>query len=622
MKINNYIDLGKKDVISGLFFALGSFGRIDGTTEYERSTEGKKTIFRYTGMGIRLISEFTEEPYGLVIRKDKLENISTEEIVIGSLLSRFRLPGNRYEIYTQYNGWQQESLGGWQNIVTEVSASTGGSRSCDGAAPMMAFHDTLTGMNTVFHLVANARWQMRAGKVPRADKESIVFECGFNEKGLRLRVEPGEVIELPTVIFYSSRSKSDLGAHLLHRWFNKNYPRRRLPVIFNTWMYTFDTLDIEDLLRQVDCAADMGFEIFEIDAGWFGSGNNWSDEVGDWVENTVSGPRGRMIEVAERVRERGMTFGLWFEPERAAKGSKALKLHPEYYIENEFLDYSNPEAVDYMLEVISGVIDRYGIGAIKLDANHTLSVDPSGSAFYRYAKGQERFIKALRERYPELYITGCAGGGYRAELGSAMLFDSFWLSDNQGPCEGIRIVKDTLKRLPTSVIERYNTEKYCEGFLMYPNKRSGRMINCNDATWEMLVGVDDSLSEEFVTGGVMGFSCNIADFPEEYRERWKRVIAEHKRDRDFYRTAEARILADSAEISVIEYSDEDLSECVIKLFTTVSHTKELLVFPTVRGDCCYSVGGECISGEDILRDGILIDGIKNGSARSLRLKRV
>ena len=55
------------------------------------------------------------------------------------------------------------------------------------------------------------------------------------------------------------------------------------------------------------------------------------------------------------------------------------------------------------------------------------------------------------------------------ELGQGMLFDDFWLSDNQGPYEGIRIVKDTLKRMPSALIQRWNVQKYCEEFLIYPD---------------------------------------------------------------------------------------------------------------------------------------------------------
>ena len=121
------------------------------------------------------------------------------------------------------------------------------------------------------------------------------------------------------------------------------------------------------------------------------------------------------------------------------------------------------------------------------------------------------------------------------ELGQGLLFDSFWLSDNQGPYEGIRIVKDTLKRMPTGLIERWNVQKYCEDFPAYPQKNRGRMIHCNDATWSFLIGVEDSFSEAFMHGGPMGFSCDIDAFSGEYKKRWSDVITQYKQDREFYK---------------------------------------------------------------------------------------
>ena len=61
-------------------------------------------------------------------------------------------------------------------------------------------------------------------------------------------------------------------------------------MLFTSWLYCFDRLNVEALFRQIDCAAEMGIEAFMIDAGWFGKGEDWSKSVGDREENTVSGP--------------------------------------------------------------------------------------------------------------------------------------------------------------------------------------------------------------------------------------------------------------------------------------------------------------------------------------------
>ena len=101
MRIENYFDLNGNLGISGLFYAEGSFGIVDGTAKYERITQNGNDTFVYCDSAVRLESEFSAQKNGLVVRRDKLLNISEGEIEIYSLLSRFSLTGNNYEIYTQ-----------------------------------------------------------------------------------------------------------------------------------------------------------------------------------------------------------------------------------------------------------------------------------------------------------------------------------------------------------------------------------------------------------------------------------------------------------------------------------------------------------------------------------------
>ena len=189
------------------------------------------------------------------------------------------------------------------------------------------------------------------------------------------------------------------------------------------------------------------------------------------------------------------------------------------------MDFSNTKAVDYITEVISERIEKYNIGWVKFDFNDSIPLDPSGDGFYRYMKGQKNFIENLKNRFPNLYITNCASGGYRMELEQGTMTDSFWLSDNQGPYMGLEIVKNTLKRMPTGLIERWNVQKYSQGFLQYGVKEKvGRMFSCNNATWDFVIGVKDAFTKGFLSGGPMGWSCDL-DVPDEYKEMWMTLIS-------------------------------------------------------------------------------------------------
>ncbi len=608
MKLDNFLRFNGMFGGFGLIFASGSFGIIDKVTDYEVSEENGVKSYFFKCKGVSFTTTF-EEKDGIFIRKDYLENISDTEIEINSVYSRFGLDGNCYEVYTQYNGWEHESKGNWQKLVTSVTAKSEGIRSCDGATPIMALHNVHTKMNTVFHLFPNASWQMTAKKFPANKKETIVIETGFNNENLHLKVAPHEKISLPEIWFFNAKNKTDLDAFKLHSVYNKLYPRRSMPVLYNSWLYCFDNLDVDAILNQVDTARELGIEAFMIDAGWFGNGENWADAVGDWEEKEG----GRLIEISEKVREKGMIFGLWFEPERASPESNSVKTHPEYYIENSLLDFANPDAVNYILEILSKQIEKYNIGFMKFDFNSSIPVDPSGNAFYRYYKGQERFITALREKFPHLYITNCASGGYRMELNQGRMFDSFWLSDNQGPFEGIRIVKDTLKRMPTALIERWNVQKYSEGFPHYDLKSEvGMMLSCNNGTWDFITSVKDSFTSAFINCGPVGFSCDIAAFPDGYKKLWKENIKAFKQNRDFYKNAVARILVDTDDIIAIQYSDSVRFEIV--LFTKTTYANNLIVYPVLDEGKRYSLDNGILSGKEITENGICFDNLADNSA--------
>ena len=590
---------------SGLFYACGSFGIIDSGYDYICTKQGEAQIFRYTDEKISLIASFTQKKNGVIIREDSFENLSDEPIVVNSLCSRFCLDGNQYEIYTQYNSWQHESMGKWQPLVTQVIAASQGIRTCDGATPMMALHNVHTGQNTVFHLLPNAQWKITARKFPESQKERVIVETGFHNENMHITVQPGEKLQLPTVIFFNAKRKTDLDAYKLHEVYNELYPRKSMPVVYNSWLYCFDNLDVDALLKQVDCAAELGFEAFMIDAGWFGNGEDWSSAVGDWCENIVSGPEGRLCEISNRVREHGMIFGLWFEPERASSKSKSVQQHPEYYINETLFDFANSDAVEYMVNVISEQIEKYSIGWLKFDFNDSVPVDYSGNAFYRYMQGQRRFVEMLRKKYPHIYITNCASGGYRMELEQGTMFDSFWLSDNQGPYEGIRIVKDTLKRMPTALIERWNVQQYSEGFPRYGHKEHvGVMFSCNNGTWDFILNVDDSFTKGFINSGPIGFSCDLVALPQSYKEMWKEHIAVFKKNRNFYQTATARILIDTDDIIAIQYADSDINRCIIQLFTKTIYATDLIVYPVLDTKSYYMKGDEKLKGEALCENGI------------------
>ena len=175
--------------------------------------------------------------------------------------------------------------------------------------------------------------------------------------------------------------------------------------------------------------------------------------------------------------------------------------------------------------------------------------------------------------------------------------------------------------MPTALIERWNVQKYSDGFPTYNGSKSGKMIHCGDAVWSFLIGVEDSFSEAFMHGGPMGFSCDIADFPQEYKKRWAEVISKYKSDREFYKNAVARILVDSPSVIIIEYSDVALNRCIIQIYTKTSYSKSLIIYPVLDADKEYLYNGNVLSANDVIENGIIIDKLAQNSCKTLEFIR-
>ena len=64
-----------------------------------------------------------------------ISNVSKTAETVTCLTSKFIFDGGEYDIYTQSNTWQNESLGAWQPLVTSVTGEIRGIRGSFGATP-------------------------------------------------------------------------------------------------------------------------------------------------------------------------------------------------------------------------------------------------------------------------------------------------------------------------------------------------------------------------------------------------------------------------------------------------------------------------------------------------------
>ena len=597
--------------ISGFFSAYGDFGIVDGIDDDIEKIETKENCLSFENESFRAVCDFTDLGESVIMRKDTFT--AKKDLTLNRYTSRFCLEGGEYEVYTQFSCWANESAGGWQDLVTGVEVANLGIRTTEEAAPMLAVRNKGNGKIFMLHLMPNAHWKIKVSRKRVWNMfTAITIEAGINDDGLAMKLKEGDAVDMPKLIVYETENTRDFDAWKLHRAFNKLYPRKTLPVIYNNWLNTFDWIDVDNIKEQAKTAAELGVEQFLIDAGWFGFTEKWDNEIGNWNENQIGGFKGRVKELSDYVKSLGMKFGMWIEPERVLKCTEAYKTHPEYYINGSngiaFLDFANDEARQYITNIVFELIEKYDLKYMKFDFNGSLAYDPSHNSFYYYFKGAKKFVNEIKTKHPDIYITNCASGGNRMELESFTYYDSVWSSDNQSPIYGFRIFKDTALRLPPCYVEKYDVRRFFKGFPKYAHKELVTLpLSCNGATWENVLNVTNRYTHAFLTGGPLGFSSDIANYPDEEKVLLKEAVKKFKLDREFYRTAEMRLLHDAANVTVIQYSDRNLDRALVQIFTNVILQDSITVYPVVESGATYKLGEKTLTAEEISKYGITAD---------------
>jgi alpha-galactosidase len=166
-------------------------------------------------------------------------------------------------------------------------------------------------------------WQMT---VWRDDETRTGFCVGVQVRGVTL--EPGEKLPLPDVHLGFFRGGPEAGTNALRRHLYErvcpNYQGKpTLPrVSYDHWFGIGNSLNMDRMKAQAVRAAQLGVEVFVVDAAWFPG--DFPHGVGNWDQvDRAKFPDG-LEPLADYVRSLGMDFGLWFEVERAVEPQKCV----------------------------------------------------------------------------------------------------------------------------------------------------------------------------------------------------------------------------------------------------------------------------------------------------------
>jgi alpha-galactosidase len=283
--------------------------------------------------------------------------------------------------------------------------------------------------------------------------DAVTFNGGVNNFEGSITLKPGkEFITPPLILGYSGKGTGQMSRDLHDFYRQEVLPRENIKnlkrVLVNSWEAFYFDINEEKLLRLADTAVDIGAEILVVDDGWFRGRNDDSSSLGDWVPAQKKFPDG-MKAFGDKVKAKGLKFGIWLEPEMVNPNSELYREHPDWCYHNEgrgriemrhqlVLDITRPEVFAYVKAMIHRVITEYRPDYVKWDMNRYISQTTSGNiegstVWIEHMKAAYELMAYLKSLNPSIILEGCAGGGGRFSGGVLKYVDQMWTSDNNDP---------------------------------------------------------------------------------------------------------------------------------------------------------------------------------------------
>jgi len=317
-------------------------------------------------------------------------------------------------------------------------------------------------------------------------------QIGLNPFDFSWTLEPGESFQTPEAVLVFSNEGLGGMSRAFHRFYRqhlipKTWSDRPRPIALNIWeatYYDFDSKKVEEIATS---AAGLGVELLIVDDGWFGRRDDETTSLGDWVAHERKLPNG-LVDLANRVRNQGLEFGLWFEPEMVCVDSDLYRAHPDWCLHvpthprtegrtQLILDLSRPEVCEEIYRRISGVLQSAPISYVKWDMNRSMTEIGSAGRLparqqetaHRYILGLYGLLERFREEFPAILFEGCSGGGGRFDPGILHYMPQIWASDNSDAIARLRIQYGASLAYPLSAISAHVS--------IVPNHQVGRITS-------------------------------------------------------------------------------------------------------------------------------------------------
>ena len=338
----------------------------------------------------------------------------------------------------------------------------------------------------------------------------------------------GEELIIPeTILCYSKEGFGGLSRRY-HKCIREHLCRGKYrdqprPILLNSWEAAYFELSGEKILKLAEDAAELGIDMVVMDDGWFGKREDDNSGLGDWQvnEKKLGCTLGELI---NKVNALGVKFGIWIEPEMVSEDSDFYRGHTDWAMHipgrkpvrgrNQLvLDFSRKDVRKYVFDQICRVLDQGKIEYVKWDMNRSLADiyslgNEQGKVAYDYVLGVYDFLEKLQQRYPDMLIEGCSGGGGRFDAGMMYYTPQIWCSDNTDAIDRLRIQYGTSFFYPISTMGSHVSA--------VPNHQTGRSVSLNTR------GIT-------AMAGCLGYELDTGNLSTEEREEIKEQIRKYKK---------------------------------------------------------------------------------------------
>ncbi len=365
------------------------------------------------------------------------------------------MPGHAYEALTLFGTWagerQIDRTPLHHGVFSIDSKRTSSSALLNPFLALLSPHTTEeTGEVWGFSLVYSSSYVLKTDVAPNG---STVVTGGINDFDFAWQLEAGADFATPeTVIAYSNRGLGGM-SRAYHDAFREHlisqkYVKTPRPLLINNWEATYFKFTCQKLKDIADAVVGTGIDTLVLDDGWFGVRDSDRSGLGDWTPNTDK-LEGGLSTIIDYVHEKGLKFGLWFEPEMVNEDSDLFRAHPDYaigvpdrgrcYSRHQFvLDLTRPEVRDEIVRSVNDILHTYPIEYVKWDYNRNVTEsfsfgrDPQRQAEFahRYALGLYDICERIVRANPDVFFEGCASGGGRFDPAMLYYFPQIWTSDN------------------------------------------------------------------------------------------------------------------------------------------------------------------------------------------------